>query len=70
MGMPWPSSKEVTRSTRSCTSISRVNESTCGGVGLGGETEMLLERRPVGDGSGETLEVLEKLKDISRRACG
>ena len=31
---------------------------------------MLLERRPIGDGSGETLEVLEKLKDISRRACG
>ena len=67
----WPSSKEVTRSVRSCTSISRVNESTCDGIGLGGML-MLFERRPIGKGSGGTLEALEKLKDISRRVgcCG
>ena len=50
-----PSSKLVTRSRRSCTSISRVSDSTpsCGALGLTGETEIPLTKCPAGDGSGE-----------------
>ena len=67
-----PSSNTVTRSNNSCTSISRVRESTasCGGVGLVGDTEM---RYLTGGGSEQTLETLEKLDDNSRRGyscCG
>ena len=58
-----PSSKVVTRSRRSCTSISRVRDSTpsCGTLGLIGETEIPLTKRPTGDGSGDTVESLEIL---------
>ena len=48
---------------RSCTSISRVSELivSCDGLGLGGEKEILL-RGPTGDGSEETLEILNSFK--------
>lgn len=49
----WPSS--ATQSKSACTSISRVSASTssCGGLGLTGETEISLIKRPTGDGSGK-----------------
>ena len=60
-----PSSKPVTRSKSSCTSISRVSDSTtsCGALGLTGETEIPLMKHPTGDGSGDTLETLEIVDD-------
>ena len=63
----WPSSKIITWSKSSCTSISRVSDSTSshGGIGLTGETEMRLMKHPTGDGSGEALEMLEILDDYS-----
>lgn len=69
----WPSSNVITLSKSSCTSISRVSESTSSGgdIGLGGDTVMLL-LRPTTDrgGSGDTVETLEILDDSSRRGYG